>query len=144
MLTCPSVHPAYPKMHFRIMRTVNPLSKLYINLKFQKYISVSIQHFLRASFMRSLFIAFKNDEWYHFVVRISSPAFFFILLRVSFLSISLFFLFMESTTCCGFEVEQYLKESSEVVRRFLSGVLRSGLLQPLVINITGLINFEKN
>ena len=51
---------------------------------------------------------------------------------------------MESTTCCGFEVEQYLKESSEVVRRFLSGVLRSGLLQPLVINITGLINFEKN
>ena len=88
MLTCPSVHPAYPKMHFRIMRTVNPLSKLHINLKFQKYISVSIQHFLRASFMRSLFIAFKNDEWYHFVVRISSPAFF------SFYCVCHFFLFL--------------------------------------------------
>ena len=42
MLTCPSVHPAYPKLHFKITRTVNPLSQLYINPKFQKYISVSI------------------------------------------------------------------------------------------------------
>ena len=44
MLTCPSVHSAYPKIHFRITRTVNPLSELYINRKFQKYISVSICH----------------------------------------------------------------------------------------------------
>ena len=29
MLTCPSVHSAYRKIHFRIMRTVNPLSQLY-------------------------------------------------------------------------------------------------------------------
>ena len=73
MLSCPStVHPAYPKIHFR-MRTVNPLSQLYINRKFQKYISVSICHCHRAPFMRSLFIAFKNDEWCHFVVRICSP-----------------------------------------------------------------------
>ena len=41
MLTCPSVHLAYPKIHFRITRTVNPLSQLYIYWKFQKYISVS-------------------------------------------------------------------------------------------------------
>ena len=73
MLTCPSVHPTYPKIHFRITRTVNPLSQLYINRKFQKYISLSICHCHRASFMRSLFIAFKNDEWCHFVVRIGSP-----------------------------------------------------------------------
>ena len=72
MLTCPSVHPTYPKIHFRITRTVNPLSQLYINRKFQKYISVSICHCHRAPFMRSLFIAFKNDEWCHFVVRIGS------------------------------------------------------------------------
>ena len=56
MLTCPStVHPAYPKIHFR-MRTVNPLSQLYINRKFQKYISVSICPCHRAYFMGSLFI----------------------------------------------------------------------------------------
>ena len=74
MLTCPStVHPAHPKIHFRIIRTVNPLSQRYINRNFQKYISVSICHGHRASFMRSLFIAFKNDEWCHFVVRIGSP-----------------------------------------------------------------------
>ena len=74
MLTCPStVHLAHPKIHFRIIRTVNPLSQRYINRKFQKYISVSICHGHRASFMRPLFIAFKNDEWCHFVVRIGSP-----------------------------------------------------------------------
>ena len=74
ILTYPSnVHPAYPKIHFRIMRIVNPLSQIYINRKLQKYISVSICHCHRASFMRSLFIAFKNDEWCHFVVSIGSP-----------------------------------------------------------------------
>ena len=74
MLTCPSVHPAYHKIHSRITRTVNPLSQLYINQKFQKYISVSICSCHRTSFERSLFIAFKNDEWCHFVVRIGSVA----------------------------------------------------------------------
>ena len=48
MLTCPSVHPAYPKIHFKITRTVNPLSQPYINRKFQKYISVTICHCHRA------------------------------------------------------------------------------------------------
>ena len=74
LLTCPSnVHPAYPKIHIRIMRTMNPLSQLYINQKFQKFICVSVCHCHRASFMRFLFITFKNDEWCHFVVRIGSP-----------------------------------------------------------------------
>ena len=74
MLTCPSnAHPLYSKIHFRIMRIVNPLSQLYINQQLQKYISVSICHCHRTSFMRSLFIAFKNDEWCHFVVSIGSP-----------------------------------------------------------------------
>ena len=96
ILTYPSnVHPAYPKIHFRIMRIVNPLSQLYINRKLQKYISVSICHCHRASFMRSLFIAFKNDEWCHFVVRIGSPAIvsFYCVCVVSFY-FSLFFLFL--------------------------------------------------
>ena len=74
MLTCQSnVLPAYLKIHFRIMRIVNPLSRLYINQKLKKYISVSICHCHRASFMRSFFIAFKNDELCHFVVPIGSP-----------------------------------------------------------------------
>ena len=63
MLTCQSnVLPAYLEIHFRIMRIVNPLSRLYINQKLKKYTSVSICHCHRASFMRSFFIAFKNDE----------------------------------------------------------------------------------
>ena len=69
MLTCPSTaYPTYPKIHFRIMRTVNPLSELRINRKFQKYISIVTE-----CLMRSLFIAFKDDEWCHFVVPIGSP-----------------------------------------------------------------------
>ena len=73
MLTCPSLHPAYPKIRFRIMRTVNPLSQPCIIRKFQKYISISICHCHKASFIRSLFIAFKNNEWCRFVVRVGSP-----------------------------------------------------------------------
>ena len=49
-------HRAYPKIHFRIMRTVNPLLQLYINRRFQKYISVSSCHCHRVYFKRSLFI----------------------------------------------------------------------------------------
>ena len=101
MLTCPSVHPTYPKIHFRITRTVNPLSQLYINRKFQKYISVSICPCHRASFVRSLFIAFKNDEWRHFVVLIVSIALIsFHCLCVASFCFSLFsYFFAESTTC---------------------------------------------
>ena len=98
MLTCPSVHPAYPKIYFKITRTVNPLSQPYINRKFQKYISVTICHCHRASFMRSVFIVFKIDEWYHFVIRIGSLA------LISFYCVcvvSFYFshIFVESTTC---------------------------------------------
>ena len=103
ILTYPSnVHPAYPKIHFRIMRIVNPLSQLYINRKLQKYISVSICHCHRASFMRSLFIAFKNDEWCHFVVRIGSPAlilFYCVCVFSFYFSLFFSFLFVEHTTC---------------------------------------------
>ena len=59
------VRPAYPKIHFRIM---NPLSQLYINRKFQKYVSVSICHCYRASFMRSLFIEFMNGDILSYVL----------------------------------------------------------------------------
>ena len=72
ILTCPSIHPAYPKIHFRITLTVNLVSRLYINGKFQKCKSVFA--IVTASFMRSLFTAFKNDELCHFVVRIGSLA----------------------------------------------------------------------
>ena len=44
MLTCPStLYSAYRKIHFRIMKTVNPLSQLYINQKFQKDISIATE-----------------------------------------------------------------------------------------------------
>ena len=124
MLTCPSVHSAYPRIHFRIMRIVNALSQKYINRKFQKYISVSSCHCNRASFMRPFFIAFKNAKWCHFVVRIGSPAL-----------ISLYFVYF---------VSFYFSLFSYFFVRFLSGVSRNGLLQPLVMNITSLVQFGKN
>ena len=100
MLTCLSVYPAYPKIHFRIMRTVNPLSQLYINWKFQRYLSVTICHFHRASFMKYLFIAFKTMNgiisWY--VLGLQRLFHFIIIARLSFLFISLCFLiFLWST-----------------------------------------------
>ena len=103
MLTSPSDHPAYPKIHFGVTRTVNPLSQLYINRKFQKYISVSICPCHRASFMRSLFIAFKNDKWRHFVVLIVPIALIsFYCVCVASFCFSLFsYFFAESTTCWG-------------------------------------------
>ena len=103
MLTCPSDHPTYPKIHFGITRIVNPLSQLHINRKFQKYISVSICPCHRASFVRSLFIAFKNDEWRHFVVLIVSIALIsFHCLCVASFCFSLFsYFFAEATTCWG-------------------------------------------
>ena len=99
-LTCPSVHPAYPKIHFRITRTVNPLSQRYINWKLQKYIFVSICP-CQASFMRSLLIAFKNDEWcYYFLVCIGSVAriSFYCVCVVSFYFSLCSYFFVESTT----------------------------------------------
>ena len=54
-LSCQSVHPAYPKIHFRTTRNVNPLSRLYINRKFQKYISASVCYCHRASLLNSLY-----------------------------------------------------------------------------------------
>ena len=87
MLTCPSVHPTYPKIHFRITRTVNPLSQLYINRKFQKYISVSICPCHRPYFMGSLFIGSAALISFYCVCVVS---FYFSLFS---------FFFVESTTC---------------------------------------------
>ena len=67
-----TVHAAYPKIHFRIIRAVNPLSQSYINRKSQK--SVSIYHCDRVPSMNTLFIAFKSDELRHFAVRVGSAA----------------------------------------------------------------------
>ena len=71
MLTRPSHVSQNP---FRIIRAVNPLQQLDINQKFQKYVSVSTFHCHRAPFMNTPFIAYKNNEWWHFVVRLGSPA----------------------------------------------------------------------
>ena len=98
MLTCPSVHLGYPEIHFRIMRTVNPLSELHINRKFQKYIFTSICHCHRASFMRSLFIAFKNDGvilWYVLALQ----GLFHFIACVSLLPFALFFLMFFVESC---------------------------------------------
>ena len=105
MLTCPCVYPAYPKIHFRMtkrtfQRTVNPLSQIYINRKFQKYISVSICP-CHSVFYKISLIAFKNDDWCHFVVGIGSVAFksFYCVCIVSFYFSLFSYFFEESTTC---------------------------------------------
>ena len=95
MLSCPSVHPTYPKIHFRITRTVNPLSHLYINRKFQKYVSFSIALVTERLLWDLSLLHLKTMNgvisWYLF----------------------------------------------DLQTKLLKGVLRSGLLQPLVINTTG-------
>ena len=58
---------------FQNNRAVNPLSQVDIYGKFKKYITVSIYHCHRGSFMKFLFIAYKNDGLWHFVVCIGSP-----------------------------------------------------------------------
>ena len=68
---------------------------------------------------------------------------------VSFLSISFFssyYLFVNSTTCWGTDVNlSILRKRSEVIPMFLSEISRGELLQPyLVINVTGLVQFGKN
>ena len=105
MLTCPSVHLAYPKIHCRITRTVNPLSQLYIYWKFQKYISVST--------------AFVTERllWYLSLLHLKTmngaisrsnclSSAYFILLRVCrFFLFSLFsYFFVDSTICWCMEV----------------------------------------
>ena len=133
---------------------MNPLSQLYINWKFQKYISVSICHCHRAFFMKSLFIAYKNDEWCHFLVRIGSPAFISCYcVCVIFFYLSLFFLIF---FCGVYYLLRYWGKfnytfnntaptaNNIVAPKFLSGVSMSWLLRSLVINITGLIQFGRN
>ena len=119
MLTSPSFHPAYPKIHFRILRTLNPLSQLHINQKFEKYISVSICHCHRVSFMRSFIIAFKNKMNGFISWQVSAPqCLFHFIAWVSFLSISLFFLIF----CCSpllAEVLRFNKTYNKVVMLFL-------------------------
>ena len=83
---------AYPKIYFRIIRVTSPLWQLYINQKFQKYISVSVYHCYKAPFMISLFIAYKNDECY-FMVFIGSPLLIARIISFNFSFSSLFFLF---------------------------------------------------
>ena len=65
-------------------------------------ISICINHCHKASFMKSLLIAYKNHEWFHFVVRIRSPALvqFYCVWSVSFyFPLFYYFLFVESATC---------------------------------------------
>ena len=115
---------------------MNPLSQLYINKKFHKSASVSICHYHRASFKKSLFIAYLEQESFR-----GSPG------LVSFYCecVVTFYFSLFSYFCCEvYFCCQYLWQSSVVVSKFLSRVSRSGLLQPLVINITGLVQFEKN
>ena len=99
--------------------------------------------------MNSLFITFDNNEWCHFVAPYWLPQrLFHFIVCVSLSSIS----FFSSYFLSGFYyflvlryVCQYLKQSSGVVPRFLSGVSRSELLQPYFVNnLPGLVESGKN
>ena len=90
--------------------------------------------------MNSLFVVFENNEWCHFVVRIGSSTF------ISFYcALFRFFLFLSFFSEFFWYICQYLKQSSGGVPRFLSGVSSDELLHPfLVINLPGLVQFERN
>ena len=64
----------------------------YISIGNFKNIYLLVLAIVRGLFMRSLFIAFKNDEWCHFVARIGSPALISLLHVFRFFPISLCFL----------------------------------------------------
>ena len=78
----------YPNVHFRITKTVKPLSQLYIYHSEISKISFGIFHCHRRFFMTSSFIAFKNDECCQFVVGFGSLA------LISFYWVCHFFLFL--------------------------------------------------
>ena len=98
--------------------------------------------------MNSLFIAYENDEWCHFVVRIGSPALilFYSVCFVSFSFFLFFSFFVSSVTCQSIEVSLTIIETkqwscSQVPKRSS----RDKLLQPyLVVNVIGLAQFGKN
>ena len=68
-------------------RATNSLSQPNINRKCQKYISNRIYPCQR-SFVKFLFIVYKNVEWCYFVIRIGSPV------LISFYCVCCFFLFL--------------------------------------------------
>ena len=106
----------------------------YLQFGFQKYL------------MNTLFIAYENNEWCLFVVRIDSPAFI-SFYCVCFLSVSFFFLFLSYffvyfTTCLCIEVIFSILKTKQWSCSQISKWSFKRLLQPyLVINVTGLIQF---
>ena len=134
----------------------------FIKKKLQhKCFSVKFSKFLKTLFlqntpggyfwkylMNSLFVAYENDEWCHFEVRVGSSAFifFYCVCFCSFYFFLFFLFFVNSTTCWGTDVNlSILRKRSEVIPMFLSEISRGELLQPyLVINVTGLVQFGKN
>ena len=106
---------------------MNPLSQLYINRQLQKYVSVSICHYHRASFMKSLFIAYL-EQWV-----------------ISWLSRLISF-YCECVVCFYFCLFSYFCCLIYYLLRYWGRFVNTwlGLLQPLVINLTGLVQFGKN
>ena len=105
---------------------MNPLSQLYINRQLQKYVSVSICHYHRASFMKSLFIAYL-EQWV-----------------ISWLSRLISF-YCECVVCFYFCLFSYFCCLMYYLLRYWGRFVNTwlGLLQPLVINLTGLVQFGK-
>ena len=118
-----------------------------------RYFPVKFAKFLRTPFfteyIRQLLLKISHELslcciWEQWMVSFRGtywlPNVYSILLRVvSFLSISFFFSEFFWYVC------QYLKQSSGGVPRFLSGVSSDELLHPyLVINLPGLVQFERN
>ena len=75
MLTCPSVYPAYPKILFPFQNNetcessiLYPVNYLIGNFKtIYPLVLAHVTEMGKYMYMRSLVIAFKNDEWCHFV-----------------------------------------------------------------------------
>ena len=97
--------------------------------------------------MKSLFIAFENNEWCHFMVCIGSPAFisFYCVCFIFFYFFRFFLFLLWILLLFGFRlICQYLKQSGGVVPRFLSGVSRGELFQPYLVITPDLVQFGKN
>ena len=139
------LHPEHPIIHFRIIRAVNPLSQRAINQKLWNYITVSIYHCHKGSFMNSLYcikkrwnMSFRGTYWLSIA--------YLILLHVCHFFLFLFFSYFYLRSLLGYW-HKYVNTCSKAVeffRRFLRGFSKDGLLQSyLAINLTALVQFGK-
>ena len=105
-------------------------------------------HVIQQTQFQGMVMTFANDESYHCVVRIGSPALisFYYVRFVSFYFFLSFYFFVDFTTCLGIDVSLSILQikywsCSQIPKWSLEGRVASALLS--IIKITGLVQFRE-